>query len=101
MNHLFIRRLSSKDSLTTTNDQQKALANQKQSTELIRPKRAFTLINPKTMHEIKRIDDVPIKNELDYIRHRLTEKRRRNKTQHCFDVNESFDFVFRRKKHSN
>ena len=40
------------------------------------PKRAFTLINPQTMHQIKRVDDVPLNNEMDYFRHRLTENRK-------------------------
>jgi len=36
------------------------------------------LIDPKTVHQIKRIDEMPIKNEMDLIRHRLTENRVRN-----------------------
>ncbi|CAF4307667.1 unnamed protein product, partial [Adineta steineri] len=69
---------ASKDSsITTTTDSNKDLTTEK-SSEISTVKRAFTLINPKTVHEIKRIDDTPIKNEMDLIRHRLTENRVKN-----------------------
>jgi hypothetical protein len=75
INQLFIRRFASKDSsITTTTDSKKELTTKK-SSEISTPKRAFTLIDPKTVHQIKRIDDVPLKNEMDYVRHRLTENR--------------------------
>lgn len=72
-NPLLLRRFASKDSSLTTTDSNKELTTKKPS-EIARPKRAFTLINPKTSHQLKRIDDVPIQNEIDFIRHRLTEK---------------------------
>ena len=78
-NQLFIRRFASNDSSVTTTslppDANKELTSKKPS-EVSKPKRAFTLINPKTAHQIKRIDETPIKNEMDYIRHRLTENRK-------------------------
>jgi hypothetical protein len=75
INRLFIRRFASKDSSLTTTDSQKELTTKK-SSDISTPKRAFTLINPKTIHKIKRIDEVPIKNEMDLIRYRLTENRK-------------------------
>ncbi|CAF1159132.1 unnamed protein product [Adineta steineri] len=80
VHQLFIRRYASKDSsitTTTTTHENKDLTTEK-SSEISTVKRAFTLINPKTVHEIKRIDDTPIKNEMDLIRHRLTENRVKN-----------------------
>ncbi|CAF1577657.1 unnamed protein product [Adineta ricciae] len=80
INQLFIRRFASNDSSVTTTsppDANKELTTKK-SSEVSTPKRAFTLINPKTAHQIKRIDETPIKNEMDYIRHRLTENRVKN-----------------------
>ncbi|CAF4948791.1 unnamed protein product, partial [Rotaria sp. Silwood1] len=73
ISQLFIRRFLSNDSSVTTIDSNKELTTKKPS-EISKPKRAFTLINPKTAHQIKRIDDVPIQNEIDFIQHRLTEK---------------------------
>ena len=68
------RRYASNDSSLTTPNADKDLATKK-SSDIAMPKRAFTLINPQTMHQIKRVDDVPLNNEMDYIRHRLTENR--------------------------
>ncbi|CAF1133712.1 unnamed protein product [Rotaria sordida] len=70
---LFVRRFASNDSSITPIDPNKDLTIKKPS-EISTKKRAFTLINPQTVHQIKRIDDVPIQNEMDFIRHRLTEK---------------------------
>jgi hypothetical protein len=76
INQLFIRRFVSKDSsLITTEGKKEITTTKKSSSEIARPKRAFTLIDPKTVHQIKRIDETPINNEMDYVRHRLTEKR--------------------------
>ncbi len=76
INQLFIRRFVSKDSsLITTEGKKEITTTKKSSSEIVRPKRAFTLIDPKTVHQIKRIDETPINNEMDYVRHRLTEKR--------------------------
>ena len=75
INRLFIRRFASNDSSITTTDTSKELVKET-SKEVSTKKRAFTLIDPKTAHQIKRIDEMPIKNEMDYIRHRLTENRK-------------------------
>ncbi len=75
INQLFLRRFASKDSSVTTIDSNKELTTKKTS-EISTPKRAFTLIDPKTIHRIKRVDEVTIKNEMDLIRFRLTEKRK-------------------------
>ncbi|CAF2596633.1 unnamed protein product [Rotaria sp. Silwood2] len=77
INQLFIRRFVSNDSSVTTIDPNKELTTKKPS-EISTPKRAFTLINPQTAHQIRRIDDAPVDNEIDFIRHRLTEKRVKN-----------------------
>lgn len=75
-----IRRVFSKDSSSLTptdssSEGKKDLSTKKSSTQIATPKRAFTLIDPKTMHQIQRVDQMPINNEIDYIRHRLTENR--------------------------
>ena len=75
LNQLFIRRYASNDSSVTTTDPNKELTTKK-SSEISTPKRAFTLVNPQTAHLIKRVDEVPIKNEMDLVRHRLTENRK-------------------------
>ena len=77
---LIIRRLFSKDSSSLTptdssSEGKKDLSTKKSPTQIATPKRAFTLIDPKTMHQIQRVDQMPINNEIDYIRHRLTENR--------------------------
>jgi hypothetical protein len=75
INRLFIRRFASKDSSLTTTDLNKELTTKK-SSDISIPKRAFTLVDPKTIHQIKRVDEAPIKNEMDFVRHRLTENRK-------------------------
>jgi hypothetical protein len=75
ISQLFIRRFASNDSSLTTSDPNKEVATKKTS-ELSTIKRAFTLVDPKTAHQIKRIDEAPIKNEMDFIRYRLTENRK-------------------------
>jgi hypothetical protein len=77
INRLFIRRFASKDSSLTTTEEKKEVTTttKKSATEITKPKRAFTLIDPKTVHQIKRIDDTPINNTMDFVRHRLTENR--------------------------
>lgn len=74
------RRFASNDSSLTPPDPPKAVTTEKPS-EVAAPKRAFTLIDPKTIHLIKRVDDVPLKNEMDYVRHRLTENRTSDEDQ--------------------
>lgn len=77
INRICIRRFASNDSSITTTDSKKKLTTKKTTTtELTSPKRAFTLIDPKTVHQIKRIDDVPLNNEMDILRHRLTDNRK-------------------------
>lgn len=79
INQLCFRRFASSNdsslSTTTTTDSKKELTTKK-VTDLATHKRAFSLIDPKTVHQIKRVDDVTIKNEMDLIRHRLTENRK-------------------------
>ena len=75
INQLCIRRFASKDSSITTTDSTKELT-KKDASEVSTTKRAFRLLDPKTAHQIKRIDEAPIKNEIDFIRHRLTENRK-------------------------
>jgi hypothetical protein len=75
INRLFIRRFASKDSSLTTTDLNKELTTKK-SSDISTVKRAFTLVDPKTIHQIKRVDEAPIKNEMDFVRHRLTENRK-------------------------
>ena len=73
---LSFRRFFSKDLPTVGSEAKgKELSTEKTPTEIVTPKRAFTLINPKTMHQIQRVDQMPINNEMDYVRHRLTENR--------------------------
>ena len=77
INQVFLRRFLSKDSsLTPTEGKKELTSNTTKASEISTPKRAFTLIDPRTVHQIKRIDEAPIKNEMDYVRHRLTENRR-------------------------
>lgn len=77
INRMFLRRFLSKDSsLTPTEGEKELTSTKKQPAEISTPKRAFTLLDPRTMHQIKRIDQDPIHNEIDYVRHRLTENRR-------------------------
>ena len=81
INQLFLRRFLSKDSSLTPTDGKKELTSTTEKpSEISTPKRAFTLIDPRTVHQIKRIDEQPINNTLDYLRHRLTENRR------CSDI---------------
>ena len=78
--HLICRRFNSNDSSLTktpgTGKELDAKSTADKPKELTKPKRAFTLLQPETIHKIRRIDDVPINNEMDYVRHRLTEKRK-------------------------
>ena len=76
INRLFVRRFASKDSsITTTEGKQDVTTTKKSTTEVAAPKRAFTLLDPKTVHQIKRVDERPVNNLMDFVRHRLTENR--------------------------
>lgn len=79
LNQVFLRRFLSKDSSVVTTEGKKELTSTtttEKPSEIATPKRAFTLINPRTVHQIKRVDEEKINNSIDYIRHRLTENRR-------------------------
>lgn len=81
------RRFNSNESSITSNDSNSSKELEKTKTnetskDLVQLKRAFTLLKPETMHTIKRVDDTPMNNELDYIRFRLNENRRFEFTFH-------------------
>ena len=99
INRLFVRRFASKDSsLTTTEGKQDVTTTKKSTTEVAKPKRAFTLIDPKTVHQIKRIDETPVNNLMDFVRHRLTV----NRTYLYFKIlMVGLGFFFRSEEYSN